>query len=81
MGYRSGPEVPIIPSGKRNVEVSQMFRSVRIHEFGGPDVLRVEDLGAHRETCMPNRIVMAAPTCMRAGSIDHVPTMRNIQRN
>jgi hypothetical protein len=56
MGYRSGPEVPIIPSGKRNVEVWQMSR-------------------------MPNRIVMAALTIIRAGSIDHVPTMRKIQRN
>jgi NADPH:quinone reductase-like Zn-dependent oxidoreductase len=44
MGYRWAPEAPNIPSRKRNAEVQQMTRSVRIHEYGGPEVLRVEDV-------------------------------------
>jgi N-ethylmaleimide reductase len=54
-----------------------MTRSVRLHEFGWPEVLRIQPLltpvrmGNLR---LPNRIVMAPLTRMRAGSIDHVPT-------
>lgn len=53
-----------------------MTRSVRVREFGGPDVSEKPLFAPFRmgDLDLPNRIVMAPLTRMRAGSIDHVPT-------
>jgi N-ethylmaleimide reductase len=51
-----------------------MTRSVRTSEFGGPDVPPLFTPFRLGNLDLPNRIVMAPLTRMRAGSIDHVPT-------
>jgi N-ethylmaleimide reductase len=54
-----------------------MTRSVRSHEFGGsiPPLFTSIQMGSLR---LPNRIVMAPLTRMRAGSVDHVPTQLQV---
>src|SRR3984885_3308273 len=51
-----------------------MTRSVRIPEFGGPDVLPLFTPFRMGNLDLPNRIVMAPLTGMRARSSDQVPT-------
>src|ERR1700733_12742164 len=51
-----------------------MTRSVRIPEFGGPDVLPLFTPFRMGNLDLPNRIVMAPLTRMRARSSDQVPT-------